>query len=203
MNRWQKDVYDLHNNGVFSPKPPSEPTLDGYPTDLRLRLILEEFFELAHALGRDVCEGPSDDKKVTILFPVLEGIEPNMPKAIDAIVDILVTTLGAAVAMGIDLDPFWREVQRANSEKGDGPIREDGKRLKPDGWRPPDIEGVLAGLLWMYEYRCPNAAQLRRYNGLVLCEPCCDRTDVKAPDVLPPGWSEDGRCMAVPMEAEK
>lgn len=25
----------------------------------------------------------------------------------------------------------------------DGPVREDGKRLKPDGWTPPDIKGVL------------------------------------------------------------
>ena len=29
--------------------------------------------------------------------------------------------------------------------KAGGPLREDGKRLKPPGWTPPDIAGVLAG----------------------------------------------------------
>lgn len=28
-------------------------------------------------------------------------------------------------------------------DKLHGPIREDGKRLKPEGWRAPDIEGLI------------------------------------------------------------
>jgi predicted HAD superfamily Cof-like phosphohydrolase len=28
-------------------------------------------------------------------------------------------------------------------EKLDGPIRADGKKLKPEGWKPPDIQGLM------------------------------------------------------------
>lgn len=49
-------------------------------------------------------------------------------------------------AMPINIEPFWMEVFRANLEKADGPIREDGKRLKPDGWTPPDHAAIYRRL---------------------------------------------------------
>lgn len=64
-------------------------------------------------------------------------------EAIDGLVDILVVTYGAAVEFGIDLEPFWDEVQRTNLAKKDGPVREDGKRLKPDEWQAPRIAEIL------------------------------------------------------------
>ncbi len=42
---------------------------------------------------------------------------------------------------------FWDEVHRSNMAKVGGPIRGDGKRLKPEGWTPPDVAGVLAAAL--------------------------------------------------------
>lgn len=66
---------------------------------------------------------------------------------IDALCDLLYVTYGAAVAAGIDLQPFYDEVQRANMEKTLGPKREDGKQLKPEGWRGPDHEEV-----WLHTY---------------------------------------------------
>lgn len=65
--------------------------------------------------------------------------------AIDGLCDLLCVTYGAAAEFGIDLAPFWDEVHRTNMAKVGGPVREDGKRLKPDGWTPPDIKGVLMG----------------------------------------------------------
>lgn len=64
-------------------------------------------------------------------------------EAIDAVVDSIVVLLNTTNAMGIDLEPFWDEVQRANLAKAGGPTREDGKKLKPEGWKPPDMVGRL------------------------------------------------------------
>lgn len=54
--------------------------------------------------------------------------------------------LHTAVGWGIPLDIFWKEVQRANMDKVGGPIRADGKRLKPLGWRGPDHGPALLRL---------------------------------------------------------
>lgn len=45
----------------------------------------------------------------------------------------------ASGGVGVDLRPFYREVHRTNMHKLTGPIREDGKQLKPEGWKPPRI----------------------------------------------------------------
>lgn len=65
---------------------------------------------------------------------------------IDALCDLLYVTLGAAVQMGVELDPFFSAVHAANMTKVGGSVREDGKQLKPPHWRPPDIEGVYSSL---------------------------------------------------------
>lgn len=63
---------------------------------------------------------------------------------LDALVDILVVTIGAIYSMGIDPQEAWDEVMRTNLAKIDpntGKVlkREDGKVLKPDGWVPPNL----------------------------------------------------------------
>lgn len=70
----------------------------------------------------------------------------DLVEAIDGLCDLLCVTYGAAAEFGIDLAPFWDEVHRTNMAKVGGPVRDDGKRLKPPGWRPPDITGILAAL---------------------------------------------------------
>ena len=71
----------------------------------------------------------------------------TVPDQIDALCDLLCVTYGAAVEMGIDLESFFELVHEANLRKVPGPVREDGKKLKPEGWKPPDIEGELHRLL--------------------------------------------------------
>ena len=66
--------------------------------------------------------------------------------AIDGLCDVLCVVYGAALEFGVDLGPFWSEVHRTNMAKKGGPVREDGKRLKPEGWTPPDLKGVLREL---------------------------------------------------------
>ena len=92
---------------------------------LRWRLINEELKELrlAHQAG-------------------------DMVECADAIADLIYVVCGMAVSYGIPLNHVWEEVQRSNMAKAgaNGPkYRSDGKVLKPEGWTPPDIAGVLEG----------------------------------------------------------
>lgn len=64
---------------------------------------------------------------------------------LDALLDIIVVTIGAINSMGADGEGGWKEVMRTNFAKIDketGKVRkrEDGKVLKPQGWQPPNLE---------------------------------------------------------------
>lgn len=69
--------------------------------------------------------------------------EDEIAAVADDIVDIIYVALQAANHYGLKIQPFWEEVQRANMAKKGGPIREDGKQLKPEGWTPPDILSIV------------------------------------------------------------
>lgn len=117
----QRMVREFHHAlGVVAP---DTLTVDGYRGELRISLIEEEAAEFASAVRRRDVAG-----------------------MVDGLVDLLYVTHGAAIELGVDLEPFFAEVHRANMTKKDGPIREDGKRLKPEGWAPPDIAGLLRRL---------------------------------------------------------
>lgn len=74
-----------------------------------------------------------------------DAIEANdRLEQLDALVDILVVTMGAIRAGGFDGEGAWNEVMRTNFAKIDpqtGKVRkrEDGKVLKPEGWEPPQL----------------------------------------------------------------
>lgn len=59
----------------------------------------------------------------------------------DALVDMIYYLCDAACKKGINLDPLFEIVHSANMDKVvDGKVirREDGKILKPAGWKPPE-----------------------------------------------------------------
>jgi predicted HAD superfamily Cof-like phosphohydrolase len=63
---------------------------------------------------------------------------------LDALIDILVVTVGALHSLGVDTEGAWKEVMATNFAKIDretGKVRkrEDGKVLKPTGWTPPEL----------------------------------------------------------------
>jgi predicted HAD superfamily Cof-like phosphohydrolase len=67
---------------------------------------------------------------------------------LDALIDILVVTIGAIHSMGALGEDAWDEVMRTNfakidSETGKVRKREDGKVLKPEGWKSPELEQYL------------------------------------------------------------
>lgn len=57
--------------------------------------------------------------------------------------DILYVIFGWFVAAGIDAQKVVDEIHRTNFLKLGGPVRADGKRLRPPGWTPPDILGIV------------------------------------------------------------
>jgi len=64
---------------------------------------------------------------------------------LDALIDILVVTIGAIHSAGFDAEGAWKEVMATNFAKIDketGKVRkrEDGKVLKPVGWTPPNLK---------------------------------------------------------------
>lgn len=114
----QRDIEDFHRVVVGIP---DSTTVAIRRPELRAELIREEAAETVAA--------------------ILRG---DLIEAIDGLCDILAVTYGAAAEFGIDLAPFWDEVHRTNMAKAGGPVRGDGKRLKPKGWVGPDIAGILA-----------------------------------------------------------
>lgn len=89
--------------------------------DLVRRLIREEWHEADEAMQKG-----------------------DLPGVADGLADLIYVSLHAAISYGIDLRPVWDAVQVANMAKEGGPTREDGKILKPEGWQPPDVAGILA-----------------------------------------------------------
>lgn len=135
MNDQQRKVTDFHR---LTDNPVGLKPTD-IKTDrkaLRAALIYEEAAELIEAMGGPPApEHPPkfDFKKAA-----------DLPAVADAIADLQYVVHGTAVEFGIDADPVFDVVHRANMTKGGGPVREDGKALKPDDWTPPDVAGEIA-----------------------------------------------------------
>jgi len=69
---------------------------------------------------------------------------------LDALIDILVVTIGAIHSIGADGEGAWNEVMRTNFAKIDkdtGKVRkrEDGKVLKPVDWKSPKLAQFIKG----------------------------------------------------------
>jgi predicted HAD superfamily Cof-like phosphohydrolase len=99
---------------------------------LRIRLITEEFDETIDALLKLGNPALNKYAQSALIADVADGV-----------VDLMYVLIGTTLAMGINLDPVWEAVQYANMTKMSGPVREDGKRLKPDDWQPPDVLGII------------------------------------------------------------
>ncbi len=120
-----------------------------------MRLIAEEFFEILIATfcGNDA--HPSVRSAIKSLDVGVQNIvssypvRVDLPEWCDGTIDLDYVVEGARTAFGINTRPLWLAVQKANMAKAGGPVREsDGKRLKPPGWQPPDIAGLLKEQGW-------------------------------------------------------
>jgi len=75
-------------------------------------------------------------------------LSEDQVEQLDALIDILVVTIGAIHSMGADAEAAWKEVMKTNFAKIDretGKVRkrEDGKVLKPVGWTAPNLKPFL------------------------------------------------------------
>ncbi len=119
---------------------------------LRAKLILEEALETVKALGVGVRVTTEDGQEID--FSHVDHLDffadgdVELEGVVDGCADISVVTIGTLIAFGVDDEPILEEVDHANLRKfGAGSYaREDGKWMKPPGWTPPDIRGVLERL---------------------------------------------------------
>jgi predicted HAD superfamily Cof-like phosphohydrolase len=118
-SKWLRDVGDFHFAiGQLEPACPS--FVSDEVVDLRKELIKEEYEEWLEAVeARDLTE------------------------TADALIDMIVVVLGTLRAFGLPAEALWDEVHRTNMSKAAGPKRADGKQLKPEGWRPPDLHSII------------------------------------------------------------
>ena len=103
----------------------STDTFNADQFNMYLKLIEEEGAELAEAITAH-----------------------DQVETLDALIDILVVTIGAIHSAGFDAEGAWKEVMATNFAKIDretGKVRkrEDGKVLKPIGWTPPNLSPFL------------------------------------------------------------
>lgn len=118
---------------------------------LKLSLVLEESFELLESAASEEAvdrRNISDNKELVLGWIARLPLAVNLPEFADALADLDYVVEGARLEFGIDGAPIAAEVHRANMLKTTGPVRADGKRMKPEGWTPPDIAGELKKQGW-------------------------------------------------------
>lgn len=114
----------------------------------RAKLVAEEFVEFMYAcFGEDRTEPWRFDRCVEAINRIvqLHPVKLNYVEAIDACIDLPYVCEGTITAFGVDSNPLWAEVQRANMDKEWA----EGKPRKPEGWRAPDILGELRRQGWL------------------------------------------------------
>jgi predicted HAD superfamily Cof-like phosphohydrolase len=123
MTEEQKMVYDFHKK--YGSQISDKPTLADTGTRfLRARLIAEEAIEFLTAAN-----------------------QADMDKMVDSMCDLLYVTYGTAVALGIDLEPFFKEVQRSNMSKTGGRDA-GGKIIKGPDFKDPQFADIFSSQGW-------------------------------------------------------
>ena len=136
-------------NGVADPPMPTVPQDDR--VRFRARLIAEEALETIAAMFSD---GKGYQSALDRIGFALSSFIKEAPVKVDMVAfadgcaDLDYVTEGARQEFGIDGAPIAAEVHRSNMAKVGGPMREDGKVMKPPGWTPPDVAGELRKQGW-------------------------------------------------------
>ena len=122
-------IVEFHEK-IGSPLPikPSLPTPGTIA--LRQKLVDEEYAEVTAAFQE-------------IIVAQEAGETPDVSQLMHELADLLYVVYGAMWGFGVDPDPVFAEIHRANLSKAGGPRRADGKLLKPPNWKPADVASVI------------------------------------------------------------
>lgn len=146
MSRLREQVAEFHR-AMKCPERSNPGEIPEERVRLRLKLIGEEFLELVYAMTDS--KGDLSDAVAEFRETIDDAIiKVDMVKMTDALADLDYVVEGTRLEFGIDGDLIAGAVHAANMAKLGGPTREDGKILKPEGWKPPDIEGELRRQGW-------------------------------------------------------
>jgi len=143
------DVVEWHQK-VGHPVSKEQSIVPGEAIDLGWELIVEEFKELVRGMTKQ-----------------------DIEEVADGLGDMIWVLCGFGARAGINLDAVWSEIRAANFRKIGGPVREDGKLLKPPGWEPPNIQRALRVSVWgEVEHETKKCSvcgetQYRTYSGWV------------------------------------
>ena len=135
-----------HQERNDKPTVPSEDAIR-----LQTRIDAEEFIEKIDALYED----PSAINQLKVLLlqwvvnhsPIRKDLHARLPEFAKELADNVVTNEGFAVLFGIELERVFGLVHESNMQKKDGPIVNE-KRMKPEGWKAPDVAGELVWQGW-------------------------------------------------------
>jgi len=131
-----------------------KPTIPDDVSEIRLaaKLVMEEAFEFVEAccaeIDLDAFCFMKKEALDLIVDPERMRVDVDLISAVDALADLAYVTEGAWMTFGVDPQPVIDEVHRANMTKVGGKKDAEGKQQKPEGWKPPDIEGVLRAQGW-------------------------------------------------------
>lgn len=117
----------------------------------RMRMFAEEIQEVFRSVFGEMREEPWQFVRLRETLEKLVEQAPvvlDLPNLLREQVDVEYVLAGTVVEFGVDGGPIAREVHEANMRKRGGPRREDGKPLKPEGWRPPDVAARLRDQGW-------------------------------------------------------
>jgi predicted HAD superfamily Cof-like phosphohydrolase len=141
-------IGDGHHVGATPHKPPSD--------SLRLGLLL-----LVEEVGETVLACFDGSYLYPLLVQILGDLrhvlvkaeavdfQVDMPAFIDGLVDTDYVRVGLLVRCGVDDAPVWDLVHAANMTKAGGPRDPvTNKKLKPEGFQPPDVAGELKRQGW-------------------------------------------------------
>jgi predicted HAD superfamily Cof-like phosphohydrolase len=129
---------------------PTQRPMTKEETEFLVKMVMDECFELlvtqsSPEKARESMELMVEAMEVpkNIEFPTEEDVIVGQA---DAMIDICYYVGDAAAKVKIDLDECFEEIHESNMAKqvnGKFMRRDDGKILKPSGWKEPDLYSIL------------------------------------------------------------
>ena len=102
----------------------------------------------------EACDQPKTEDNAALYCKLINEEHQEFLEAaydvdeLDACMDMIWVILGFCYMKAYKVDAAWNEVARSNLAKIDAATgkvhkREDGKVLKPEGWKPPELDGYV------------------------------------------------------------